>query len=176
MKNKGRLLLGIILITVGSVSASSPGRDDASASLTEGIRKAILSSVRYGVFDIVFFETEGADVTLLGSVRMPYSKQDIGERVAKVPGIGVLTNNIEVLPVSGMDDQIRRRVYRKLFLAADMHRYLMSPVPDIHIIVKRGHVTLEGVVGSDSDKQLALIITRGMPGIFSLTNNLIIGQ
>jgi len=77
-----------------------------------------------------------------------------------------------VLPVSPMDDQVRRAVYRTLYSDASLSKYGWSALPSIHIIVKNGHVTLEGVVDSESDKNLANLRANGVPNVFSVTNNL----
>jgi hyperosmotically inducible protein len=81
-------------------------------------------------------------------------------------------NNIQVLPVSSFDDSIRARAYRAVFRSGSLYRYAMGANPSIHIIVNRGHITLEGVVSNKMDSQLAYMAARGVPGAFSVTNNL----
>jgi hyperosmotically inducible protein len=71
-----------------------------------------------------------------------------------------------------MDDQVRRAVYRAIYGDTALSRYGMSALPSIHIIVKNGNVTLEGLADSDGDKNLANLRANGVPNVFSVTNNL----
>ena len=94
--------------------------------------------------------------------------------VKKVPGVQQVVINIEVLPVSPMDDQIRRAEYRAIYGDPSIStRYGFRALPSIHIIVKNGHVTLEGVVANQADKNLIGIKANGVPSVFSVTNNLL---
>jgi len=95
--------------------------------------------------------------------------------VKSIEGVASVDNQIEVSPFSPMDDQIRRAVFRAIYGDSVLSRYGFSALPSIHIIVKNGHVTLEGVVDSESDKNLANIRTSSVPNVFSVTNNLTIG-
>ena len=81
-------------------------------------------------------------------------------------------NNIEVLPLSNFDDRIRLNVYRAIYRQPGLDRLSLQAVPPIHIIVKNGNVTLEGVVNSKSDATRAFIAANGVPNVFSVTNNL----
>jgi hyperosmotically inducible protein len=87
-----------------------------------------------------------------------------------------VVNKIEVLPVSGFDDRIRSRTYRAVFRSGGLYRYAMGANPSLHIVVKNGHVTLEGVVSTKMDSQLAYMAASGVPGVFSVTNNLRVGS
>ena len=115
---------------------------------------------------------EGNHVILSGYVVMPVTGTDAAKRVAKIDGIEKVTNQIETLPLSGMDAAIRRQVYRQIFNTANLYRYAMGANPSIHIIVKNGRVTLEGSVSSQGDAKLALLAARGIPGVFSIKSNL----
>jgi hyperosmotically inducible protein len=179
MKHKSLVIIGILLFSAGTLLASEAYQGDPesrSAELEQRISTAVLSSARYGVFDGVSFEVDGGEVVLAGFVVVPMTKEEIGRHVAKVDGISKVTNNIEILPLSGMDASIRRQIYKKLFSTADMYRYAMGASPSIHIIVKGGRVTLEGFVSSKTDKKIALLASRGVPGVFSIENNLIIAD
>jgi len=94
--------------------------------------------------------------------------------VKGIEGVAAVDNQIEVLPVSAMDEQLRRAVYRAIYGDAVLSRYGMSALPPIHIIVKNGRVMLEGAVDSESDKNLANLRTNAVPNVFSVTNNLTI--
>ena len=90
----------------------------------------------------------------------------------KIEGIEQVVNNIQVLPVSGFDNTIRVRTYRALVRTGGLYRYFLGANSSIHIVVSRGHVTLEGVVSNKMDSQLAYTAARSIPGVFSVTNNL----
>ena len=77
-----------------------------------------------------------------------------------------------MLPLSPFDDQIRRATARAIYGYGPLQRYSLGANPPIHIIVKNGHVTLEGVVNNEADKNLAGVRANTVPGIFSVTNNL----
>ena len=93
----------------------------------------------------------------------------------RIPGVTKVVNNIEVLPPSPFDNQIRRAEYRAIFSQSNLGRYTMGPIPQLHIIVNGGHVTLEGVVMNEMDRNVAGISANSVPGVFSVTNNLRIG-
>jgi hyperosmotically inducible protein len=99
-------------------------------------------------------------------------KSDAQSAVKSIEGVSSVVNNIEVLPLSPMDDQIRRAVYRAVYGDTVLSKYAYSAVASIHLIVKNGNVTLEGVVDSDADKNLANIRANGVPNIFSVKNDL----
>jgi hyperosmotically inducible protein len=176
MKNRCLALLGIGLLATASLHAALSRAEETPPPIEKKIRKAVLGSVWYGVFDIVTFDVKGSEVFLNGAVMMPVTKQDIIKRITRIPEVTKVTDQIEVLPVSSMDNAIRRMLHRKLYVTADMYRYLMGPFPGIHIIVKRGHVSLEGIVSSEADRRMALMASRGIPGVFSLTNNLLVAH
>jgi hyperosmotically inducible periplasmic protein len=99
--------------------------------------------------------------------------KDSAEKVVKkIEGVETVDNKIEILPASANDDRIRREVARAIFNDDRLFHYSMGSVPPIHIIVKNGHVTLEGVVNSETDKNEATIRANGVPGVFSVENHL----
>jgi BON domain-containing protein len=126
----------------------------------------------YTVFDNLEYKVEGYTVTLEGQVTQPTLKSDAGNVVKRIEGVEKVVNNIEVLPLSTNDDRIRRAEFRAIYSTAGLDRYSLQAVPPIHIIVKNGNVTLEGVVATQSDKDLANIKANGVPDVFSVTNNL----
>lgn len=155
----------------GAFAERNQSRDGQSRLVRE-VRHELVMLPYYGVFDNLAYKVDGNTVTLYGQVTRPTLKSD-SERVVKdIEGVDQVVNNIEVLPLSSMDDQIRIAVYRAVFGTAGLDRYAMSAVPPIHIIVKNGSVTLEGVVANDGDRNLANIKANGVPGVFSVTNNL----
>jgi BON domain-containing protein len=140
--------------------------------LEREVRHQLVLLPYYSVFDNLAFQVEGDKVTLEGQVTRPTLKSDAEAVVKKVEGVAAVVNNIEVLPLSPMDDQIRRAVYRAIYGEGGLPRYAESAVPSIHIIVKNGNVTLEGVVDTESDKNLANLRASGVPNVFSVKNNL----
>ena len=137
------------------------------------VRHNLVMLPYYGVFDDLGFKVEGATVTLVGQVTQGFLKDD-AERVTKrVEGVETIVNQIEILPPSPFDDQIRRRVFHAIYGDASLGmKYGYSAVPSIHIIVKNGNVRLEGVVISTMDKQIAGIRANGVPGTFKVENSL----
>ena len=83
-----------------------------------------------------------------------------------------MDNQIEVLPASQLDDRIRFAVYRAIYSKPPLQKYQMGAVPPIHIIVKNHDVTLEGMVNSVSDRDLAGLAAKAVPNVFRLTNHL----
>jgi hyperosmotically inducible protein len=137
------------------------------------VRHELLSLPYYGVFDDLAFRVDGSTVTLLGAVDRPTLKSD-AERVARsVEGVTQVVNNIEVLPLSPMDDQTRMAVYQAIYGQSSLStRYGFRSIPSIHILVKNGNVTLEGVVANQADKDVINLAAKGVPNVFSVTNNL----
>jgi len=140
--------------------------------LEREIRHQLVLLPYYSVFDNLAFRVEGDKVTLEGQVSRPTLKSDAEGVVKHIEGVSSVVNNIEVLPLSPIDDQIRRATYRAIYGEGGLPRYAESAVPSIHIIVKNGNVTLEGVVDSESDKNLANLRASGVPNVFHVTNNL----
>ena len=134
----------------------------------------------YGVFDNLAYKVDpNGTVTLLGQVspvRGPTLKSDAENAVKRIEGVEKVVNNIEVLPLSGNDDRIRRATYRAIYGNSVLSQYQLRAVPPIHIIVKNGHVTLEGAVARTMDKQIAGMQANGVHGAFSVTNNLVVDE
>ncbi|HYH86068.1 MAG TPA: BON domain-containing protein [Pyrinomonadaceae bacterium] len=160
-----------------SVSAAfaSPAASGSQGlgQMEKKIRKELVTLPWYGVFDNLAFEVDGSTVTLHGQVVQPSTRTDAERRVKKIAGVERVVNNIEVLPLSSFDDSIRARTYRALFGSnSPLFRYGRGVNPSIHIIVNRGHVSLEGVVSTEGDSRFAYALARGVSGVFSVTNNL----
>jgi hyperosmotically inducible protein len=146
------LLLGGIGVAVAGSSTPGP-RDDAAVA--KAVRHEIVMYPYYGVWDNIEFQVAGGNVTLSGEVTQPYKKTDIARAVQRVQGVTSLSNNLEVLPLSSMDNQLRRQVARAIYSDPTLSRYAIAAQPAIHVIVDNGHVTLEGIVANDFDKQVA---------------------
>jgi hyperosmotically inducible protein len=168
------LVLGF-MVAFGSMGVQSFAQGQSApdrAEVQKRVRKELVTLPWYGVFDNLAYKVEGGTVTLYGQVVRPSTRSDAENRVERIPGVTRVVNNIRVLPLSSFDDSIRRRTYNEIRRKAGLYRYLMGANPSIHIIVDRGHVTLEGVVSTRGDANLAYIAARGVPGTFSVTNNL----
>lgn len=166
-------LIGIAVLFVLSASSIVAGPSTSQSDrYTEHIRKELAKIPTYGVYDNLAFEVRGNTVILTGQVTRPTTRKDAERRVKRIEGVERVINRIEVLPPSPMDDAIRRRVRLAISRSGGLYRYFLGANPSIHIIVKRGHVTLEGVVTNKMDSQLAYTAANQVPGVFSVTNNL----
>ena len=150
--------------------ASREGRADQR--ITREVRHELVMLPYYGVFDNLAYRVDGDRVTLLGQVTRPTLKHDAEAAVKDVEGVRSVDNQIEVLPLSPNDDRIRRAAYRAIYGTVGLDRYAMQAVPPIHIIVNNGKLTLEGVVATEGDKNMANIKARGVHGAFQVQNNL----
>ena len=148
------------------------GGADASARISREVLHELLMNPYYSVFDNLGYRVNGNTVTLVGSVLEPRTKEDAVASVKKIEGVDKVNDQVEVLPPSPMDDQIRRAEYRAVFGADGLSRYAMGAVPPIHIIVKGGHVQLVGVVDNQADKDQAGIRANSVPNVFSVENDL----
>jgi hyperosmotically inducible protein len=162
------VLAAAALLLAAGVQAQDRGAD----RLAREVRHEIVMLPYYSLYDNLMFRVDGATVTLMGQVVKPSLKSDSENVVKKIEGVEKVVNEIEVLPNSMNDDRLRRQVYRAVFGASGLSRYAMSAVPSIHIIVKNGAVTLEGIVATESDKNFAYLRARGVHGAFSVTNHL----
>jgi hyperosmotically inducible periplasmic protein len=137
------------------------------------VRHQLVTLPYYGVFDDLAFRVEGSKVTLLGAVTRPTLKSDAENVTKRVEGVTQVDNRIEVLPLSSMDDQIRIAEYRAIYGDPVLStRYGFRAVPSIHIIVRNGNVTLEGVVANQGDKDIVNLRANGVPNVFKVTNDL----
>jgi hyperosmotically inducible protein len=142
--------------------------------LAKEVRHQLVMLPWYSVFDNLTYSVEGDKVILSGQVTRPTLKSDAEAAVKSIEGVASVVNNIEVLPLSPMDDQLRRAVYRAIYGDPGLSRYGFQAVPSIHIIVKNGNVTLEGVVDNETDKNLANLRASQVPNVFSVKNNLVV--
>lgn len=173
---KGRILAAVAVLCIG-VSAAAPAARAQNAQpgyeqVQKRVRRELVTLPYYGVFDNLAYQVEGSTVTLYGQVVRPSTRKDAERRVARIDGVERVVNQIEVLPLSNFDDRIRLATLRELQRTGGLYRYFLGANPSVHIVVNRGHVTLEGFVGHEGDRRLANIAARGVPGVFSVTNNL----
>ncbi|HUQ93689.1 MAG TPA: BON domain-containing protein [Bryobacteraceae bacterium] len=149
-------------------SQSDRGRN----RLEREVRHELVMLPYYGVFDVLGFRVDGSTVTLTGAVTRPTLKSDAEKIVKELEGVESVRNEIEVLPLSPNDDRIRLAVYRAIYGHTALNRYALQAVPSIHIIVKNGNVSLEGVAANEGDRNIANIQANSVSGVFSVKNNL----
>lgn len=153
--------------------AIRPASDDTGEQrVAREVRHELLMLPYYTIFDDLEYSVNSGTVTLLGSVVNPTLKADAERAVKRIEGVNQVNNQIKVLPPSPNDDQIRRQVARAIYSQDGLFKYSMGAVPPIHIIVDNGHVTLKGIVDSQSDDSMAKMAANQVPGIFSVTDNL----
>jgi hyperosmotically inducible protein len=165
------ILLTTALATI-VLSAAATAADRSQTRLEREVRHELVMLPYYDVFDNLAFQVEGGTVTLLGQVSRPTLKDDAGRAVKGIEGVERVDNKIEVMPVSPNDDRIRVAAYRTIYGDSALNRYGHQAVPPIHIIVKNGALTLEGVVANEGDRDIAGVRANSVPGVFSVKNNL----
>ena len=167
----------IALTAVLSLFSPAQQKDSRTLRVEADVERELMLLPYYSVFDFLAFRVEpGGTVRLLGQVVRPTLKTDAERGVKRVAGIDQVINDIEVLPVSPTDDAIRLAVARNIYNSTALDRYGFQSQPPIHIIVKQGRVTLEGVVDSDSDKTVAGLKAREINGVFDVKNNLTVAR
>ncbi len=159
-----------LALAVGALALTAASKPEGN--LADKVRHQLVMLPYYNIFDSLAYRVDGNTVTLYGEVTRPVLKSDAERAVKHIEGVGQVVNDIKVLPLSPFDDQIRRATYRAIFGYGGLYRYAMGANPSIHIIVDNGHVTLEGVVSSQMDKNIAGIRANGVPGVFSVKNDL----
>ncbi|MGA3186824.1 MAG: BON domain-containing protein [Bryobacteraceae bacterium] len=167
MKSKW-LITAALAASAALVPAASPNL----TPLENKVRHQLAMLPYYNIFDYISFRVDGGTVTLFGDVTKPVLKSDAGNAVKHVEGVERIENQIEVLPLSPLDEGIRARTARAIYAYPALSRYGAGTQPSIHIIVKNGNVTLMGFVSNDTDKQLAFIRANGVPGVFAVNNEL----
>jgi hyperosmotically inducible periplasmic protein len=165
------MALGLAVLTV-PLFARAPQIDD----LGDAVRHELVMLPYFTIFDDLGYQVDGSTVRLSGDVTRPVLKSDAENAVKRIPGVTNVVNDIKVLPLSPFDNQTRMAVYRSIFGYASLYRYAMGTQPSIRIIVDNGHVTLKGVVNNEGDKDLAYIRANGVPGVFSVTNELRVAE
>jgi hyperosmotically inducible protein len=178
MKN---VLVIVIAAMIGVSWSAKPAATQANgpvddAKIKQEVRHELVMLPYYSLFDNLAYSVNDGTVTLTGQVVNPTLKSDAENVVKRIDGVEKVVNNIEVLPPSPMDDQIRREEFRAIYGDPALSKYAYGAVPPIHIIVKNGHVTLEGVVDNSTDKNIAEIRAKSVPNVFSVQNKLRIGS
>jgi hyperosmotically inducible protein len=180
-----KLLAGILATGLIVTGVSFAGQKDHNDAFTRGqsnesriaqeVRHQLVMLPYYSIYDDLAFRVDGGTVTLLGAVTRPTLKSDAENVSKRVEGVTQVNNQIEVLPLSPMDWQIRHAMARTIYGDPSIgDRYGDQALPPIHIIVKNGNVTLEGVVANQFDKNLINVRANAVPNVFKVQNNLIV--
>jgi hyperosmotically inducible protein len=164
-----RIATAALVILASSAPAWAAQRQNLD--VFQDVSRQVLRYPNFTIFDSVHAEVNDGVVTLTGKVTMPYKRQDIERRIAKIDGVRQVQNDITTLPVSHFDDELRFRIARAIYGNSNFWRYGAMVNPPIHIIVERGRVTLEGVVNSNIDRMLARSIASSF-NAFSVTSDL----
>ena len=164
-----RLMAVALMLLALAAPARAAGEENLQ--VFRDVQKQVLQYPHFTIFDSVNAEIDNGVVTLHGKVTMPYKRNDIEKRIARLDSVTQVNNRIEVLPVSQFDDDLRLRISRAIYGNSNFWRYASMVNPPIHIVVERGHVTLEGVVNSNVDRMLARSLASQF-GVFSLKNEL----
>lgn len=169
------------VLTVAAAGQRAGSSSQAKKSFSPRAQERIIREVRHGLlmlpnyggaFDHIAFRLNGYDVVLLGQVVNATLKDDAQRVVKRIEGVERVENRIEILPPSPGDDRLRLALFRAIYGYAPLQHYGVGSNRPIHILVDRGHVTLEGIVSNRADKNMAGIRANGVPGAFSVTNNL----
>jgi|SRR5688500_12462891 osmotically-inducible protein OsmY len=164
------------LIAFSSLGINAQSISPASLEIAKKVEKSIKKLPYYEVFDHIDFTVDGSVVTLTGKVRNAINKDSAEGSVKRIAGVTDVVNKIDILPVGGFDEQIRRSLYATLSRSGGLSRYLWPVNPDVRLVVERGHITLEGSVYNQGDYNQMNIVARSVPNAFSVTNNLTIGS
>ena len=160
-----------LLLTANVALAAGNQTERKDFQIFKDVATSVERYTQFTIFDDVSASVKDGVVTLTGKVTMPYKRDDIGKRVAKIDGVRSVRNEIADLPVSQFDDELRYRIARAIYGNSNFWNYAIMPNPPIHIIVEHGRVTLTGVVGSDVDRMLARSLASQF-GAFSVKMDL----
>jgi hyperosmotically inducible periplasmic protein len=164
------LAVGVTVMATAAGADTGEGRKDLQ--VFNDISKAVTRYEQFTIFDSVDANVKDGVVTLSGRVTMPYKKDAIEKRVAKIDGVRQVRDEITVLPVSQFDDRLRYRIARAIYGNPNFWNYAIMADPPVHIVVEHSRVTLTGVVQSDVERMLARSIAGGQFGVMSVVNNL----
>ena len=170
--NARRIALPLMALALTALSVSPAAADGPKYDLFQRVQEQVLRYSLFTVFDNVNVEIAGeGHVVLTGDVTGGHKAKAIAKRVDALEGVTTVTNEIALLPASRFDDQLRYGIARAIYGNPNFWHYAASANPSIHIVVNRGHVTLTGVVDSETDRHLARTLARQF-NAFSVTNEL----
>jgi len=153
-------IVATALIVIAAAAPAGAGQTE-NLQIFRDVQRQVLQYPHFTIFDSVNAQIDNGTVTLTGKVTMPYKRNDIERRVRRLDSVQQVNNQIEVLPVSKFDDDLRIQIARAIYGNPNFRPFAFMVNPPIHIIVARGRVTLEGVVNSEVDRMLARSIATG---------------
>jgi hyperosmotically inducible protein len=162
------LTIGLALAADAALAATVERKD---LQVFRDVANSVNRYTRFTIFDDVSANVQEGVVTLTGKVTMPYKRDEIEKRIAKIDGVRHVNDQIEVLPVSSFDEELRLRIARSIYGNPSFWNYAAMANPPIHIIVEHSRVTLTGVVNSNVDRMLARSLATQF-GVLSVTNDL----
>ena len=177
-KIRNILVFAAVLLSISAVGASAQNdefRGQNNRNIERQIFKKILAQPNYGVFDHITFSFDNGTVVLGGKVNSLGTRNGAASAVKRIAGVKEVVNNIDQLPASPFDSRIRRSALRT-FTSRGPSRYFSEVNPEVRIIVENGRMTLEGYVSNKGDRNLLNVLANSIPGVFKVTNNLVIGK
>jgi osmotically-inducible protein OsmY len=172
----GNFLLAAALAAGAAMAKSSVPALTGDAGIAQKVAHEVRSYAYYSLWDDVRIQVNNGTVRLTGEVTQPWKKDTLGKLTGSVNGVTAVDNELKVAPLSAFDDGIRLQVARAIFRDPALSTYGIQPVPPIHILVDNGHVTLEGVVRTPMEKQIAGIRANSAMSFGMVTNNLRVEQ
>jgi hyperosmotically inducible periplasmic protein len=158
-------------------------RDDIQVSgpeipdqqLQKKLLQAITSQI-WGYFPVQFqtisVQVHNGVAIIGGHAVGPIAASDALAVVENTKGVKDVIDDLQIDPVSPMDERIRWAEFRAIYGFPMFNQYLIDPNKPIRIQVENGHVTLLGEVASQAEKNAAGVRANRVPGVFSVTNDL----
>ncbi len=168
------ILMAFAVAMLSFVTVNAQTNTSSFTDLEKKVRKEILMLPNYGLFDSIGFKVDGGTVTLYGKTSSLGTMKSAERAVKRVPGVIEVVNNIDELPLSSFDDQIRRQIVREFVRSGGVYPYIAGVNPTVRIIVENGRVTLMGYVPSTGTSNTMYLLANRVPGTFGVTNNLVI--
>jgi hypothetical protein len=172
----GNVLLAAALAAGVAMAKTNPQALTGDAAIAQKAAHEVRSYAYYSLWDDVGIRVKNGTVQLIGEVTQPWKKDTLGKLIGRINGVSAVDNELKVAPLSSFDDGIRLQVARAIFRDPAMSMYSIQPVPPIHILVDNGHVTLEGVVQTPMEKEIAGIRANSAMTFGMVTNNLRVEQ
>lgn len=167
----------VMAFAVAMFSMVTVNAQTSTANLTDlekKVRKEILMLPNYGLFDSIGFKVDGGVVRLYGKTASLGTMKSAERRVRQIDGVSEVVNEIEELPPSSFDNQIRQALVREFTRTGGVYPYIGGVNPQVRLIVENGNVSLEGYVPDKGTSNLMFLLANRVPGTFKVTNNLIV--
>lgn len=173
-KRLGNVMILSMALMASQIGFAGDQTQERMTKIEKQVRRELVTLPYYNLFDALSFRVDSGTVTLTGQVTRPLLKSDAENVVKNIEGVTAVNNQIKVLPLSRNDDGLRLSLYRAIYGQAVLEMLAVRAVPPIHIIVENGQVTLEGAVANGMQKTVAGLQANSVPGVFSVTNNLLV--